>query len=37
MPGLVNFARERFHFVFSELPHRALQQFLFFGECEVKP
>jgi hypothetical protein len=37
MACLIDFARERLDFVFGELPHRALQQFLFFGECEVQP
>jgi hypothetical protein len=37
MSGLINLARQRLDFVFGELPHRALQQCLFFGESEVQP
>ncbi len=36
MAGLVNLARKRLHFVLGEFPHRALQQCLLFGECEVQ-
>ncbi len=34
--GLVEFAGERLYFVLGEFAHRALQQLLLFGECEIQ-